>query len=504
MIPQATIDAFEGFDEIMNLTRSHIYHNHHNNPFTCSYLILDILRNHHNGANAIESYNPQCFQAVESEVDFSYLSLEDVIKGFYDIHFIKSEIKKSYMQNKSKPLHIKIQEIYDQPKWQGKLFKAMRPHITFTQVPIFYEFITFIQTSISETLLDRYGIELPDQDVLEKDLIQLYLQTRKEKSAILPSIEEFIQQLTVNDILYIVNFAHGGVNVKNPRTGELYKKPETVLIPDTMDFYRIMASEYGAVAATARREVDEFISKIKNFLKIQPKYTHKNNIKYLERVLATLLKKTNEFMNNSKKRGILGATAQNKEMYDATTAHVHYFKEKEVIFKEHSIYLFKDDLIDGVYVVTPQITINLLDYIDIKITNGVIRFNLSDIIKLIQHIKYVLFIDLSCSSSYGTNQEIKDFKALAENTEGPSITRHIEERFNLSPFESRTPDAPKRTHLSLNRARSNRANRSKRSKRFSSLSLTRYKRPELPKLKSKPKTKKSLPHVTQIARVMNI
>jgi hypothetical protein len=39
MIPEATINAFTEFDEIMILTRTHIYHNHYNHPFMCSYVI---------------------------------------------------------------------------------------------------------------------------------------------------------------------------------------------------------------------------------------------------------------------------------------------------------------------------------------------------------------------------------------------------------------------------------------------------------------------------------
>jgi hypothetical protein len=280
-----------------------------------------------------------------------------------------------------------------------------------------------------------------------------------------------------------------------------------VHIPETMNFYRIMSSEYGSVSCTKDVELYAYIGKIQNFLKMQPKYTHKNNTKYIERVIATLLKKTKDFMNDKKKHGI-AATLQEKKKYNSSTAHVHLFNNNDIIFKEHNLYLFNDKKEYGIYAIHPQITVNLLDYIDIKIgSHGEIIFNLSDIINLILHIKYVLFIDLSCSSSNGTNQEINIFKTLAENMEGPSITQRIEENLDLSPFESRSPipESRLKKHLSLNRSRSKKS-KSKRSRQFSSLSLTRYKRPVLSKVKPKPK--KSTPNVgytaSGFARSMNI
>ena len=62
--------------------------------------------------------------------------------------------------------------------------------------------------------------------------------------------------------------------------------------------------------------------------------------------------------------------------------------------KNYYVYLTDDDdSIDEICVGNPEFNVNLLHYIDFKIKNGVIEFNLEDIIKVIKHLKYVLFID---------------------------------------------------------------------------------------------------------------
>ena len=151
------------------------------------------------------------------------------------------------------------------------------------------------------------------------------------------------------------------------------------------------------------------------------------------------------------------------------------------------MYLYDNDLYHGITVVHPQLQVNLVDYIDVKIDNrGIVTFNLSDIMELIKHVKYVLFIDLSCSSTSRnvTNNEIAQYKSLARRIEGPSITKRIETDLDLTPFNespgmypinenprTRSHSRSKIRHLSLNRSTSKRS----RSKLFSSLSLTRYK-----------------------------
>jgi hypothetical protein len=143
----------------------------------------------------------------------------------------------------------------------------------------------------------------------------------------------------------------------------------------------------------------------------------------------------------------VNASEKEKNRYQTSKAHVHFFKKSKIIFKEHSVYLYKNDMIDAIHVANPKININLLDYIDIRIEHGIIRFNLADIIELIKSVKYVLFIDLSCSSSKKnvTNNEIYRFKSLAKRIEGPSITNKIALHVNASPYN----ESPETKHLSL-------------------------------------------------------
>ena len=74
---------------------------------------------------------------------------------------------------------------------------------------------------------------------------------------------------------------------------------------------------------------------------------------------------------------------------------------------------------------------------------------MEDIIKVIKHIKYVLFIDLSCSNGNVTNKESNDFKSLAKRIEGPSITKQMEMHLNLSPYnENRELNKSKKSNKS--------------------------------------------------------
>jgi hypothetical protein len=78
------------------------------------------------------------------------------------------------------------------------------------------------------------GFILPSIEDLKRDLIETYKEVRLEKRQHLPEISE----LLVNDTLYIINNVHGGIN--NLRT------PAIIDIPDTMNFYRILTSDYGS------------------------------------------------------------------------------------------------------------------------------------------------------------------------------------------------------------------------------------------------------------------
>jgi hypothetical protein len=304
---------------------------------------------------------------------------------------------------------------------------------------------------------------------IKKKLIDLYVKTIHAQRPFLPPIE----QLTINDTLYLVNFIHGGVNIKNEITYTNEHPPQTLTIPSTLNFYRIMASEYGTVACNSYIESSKYMSIINNFLKIQRKNTHRNNTKIIKRMIATLLKKIRDAMND-KKDGIHDATKENQIRFDKADAHVHYLKESKMISKKHCIYLTRNDSLDEINIGTPDFDMNLLHYIDFKINNDVIEFDSADIMKVIQHLKYVLFIDLSCSSGYGTNKELNNFRSLAKRIEGPSITKQMEMHLNLSPYDQNQSN------------QSNQSKKLKKTKKRRHSSLTKTK-----KSKKSKKTKKS-------------
>jgi hypothetical protein len=288
----------------------------------------------------------------------------------------------------------------------------------------------------------------------------LYLETREDKKVFLPSIE----QLTVNDTLYLVSFVHGGVNIKN-HEGTIVQNNtvQTVDIPETMNFYRLMASDYGALACTLPREVNRYLTDINHYLTIKRKNTHRNNIKTIEHIISKGFKKTKVYMKLRKMTRHINATEKEKNRYETTKAHVHFFKKSKMIFKEHYVYLYRNDQIDTIHVANPQINVNLLDYLDVTIEVGVIRFNLADVIKLIESVKYVLFVDLTCSSTTKevTNNETNRFKSLAKRIEGPSITEKMVLHVNASPYN----ESPETKHLSLTKSKKSRSTRARSANR---------------------------------------
>jgi hypothetical protein len=129
--------------------------------------------------------------------------------------------------------------------------------------------------------------------------------------------------------------------------------------------------------------------------------------------------------------------ATNKR-YRNSNLHVHRFLEdstnRKIIHKEYQINLNKKEKDYGVFVITPLYpNIDLMDYIDINISDTLISFNTTTIFNLIKDIKYVLYLDFTCS---GVRQIIAEyfkplsgmnrFKQNAEIIEGKSITNNIE------------------------------------------------------------------------------
>jgi len=442
MIPTENIRICNDYHQKLSRIHTHIHDIHNEvNPFCCDNIILLLLKKYgvvtaiHSYSEAIHTFKPRGFE----KSDFTSLLLPDFIKGYYDIISIKLKIMRSTPQ----PV---IEHVFTSSIWYSNLFRAIHSDLNFDHMP-FYQSITSLHTQIYN-FLDSIGLKIPAPNFLKKDLIASYLETREDKKIFLPTIE----QLTVNDTLYLVNFVHGGVNIKNDE-GRIVQNNtvQTVDIPDTMNFYRLMASDYGSFACTLPREVYRYISNKNNFLTIKRKNTHRNNIKTIENIISKGLKKTKAYMGIRKMTRTMAATEKQKNRYETSKAHIHFFKKSKMIFKEHYVYLYRIDNIDAIHVANPQIDINLLDYLDVTIEDGVIRFNLADVIKLIESVKYVLFVDLSCSSTTRevTNNETNRFKSLAKRIEGPSITDKMALHVNASLYN----ESPETKHLSLNKSK---------------------------------------------------
>jgi hypothetical protein len=333
-------------------------------------------------------------------------------------------------------------------------------------------------------IMHSYGFELPTMEQITKDLTDYYVVTRIEKRQYLPSIEE-LKEFEINDTTYLINYVHGGVD-----------EEETIDIPENMDLFRVLASEFGSLACTRLDELANYIKKINNFLNYLPKNTHRNNIKMIKRIIATLLKKTKDFMVG-KRQSLFQGTERDRLRYIGSQPHVNHFKGSPMIVKQHTVYLNKTDPYSGIILVNPRWTLNLLDYIDVEVINGCMQFNTSQIMDLIKS-KYVLFIDLSCSSSVkanATNANLNHLKKRAKEIEGPSITKELENYLDLSPF---------------NKSRSVKSVRSIKHKVLSRQSISKSRMSRKPRSlqnKSRSRRYKSLTksrEILKIPRVMNL
>jgi hypothetical protein len=273
------------------------------------------------------------------------------------------------------------------------------------------------------------GFNLPSIENLKRDLIEKYKEVRLEKRQHLPEISE----LLVNDTLYIINNVHGGI--ANLRT------PATIDIPDTMNFYRILSSDYGSCGITITENITEYMKKIRKNLKNSYKNTDKNNIKRIKTIISLLIKETKSQMNFYKTvvNGRTNVTVKIRNRYKKSTHHVHDFKYKKLIAKILSINLNVNDNVDCIYAIHNTMEINLMDYLDVIEHKGYLFFSLKQLFDLIKDVKYVLFLDMSCSGAEGNlnnNVILNNFKAKAQEMEGPSITNNITNYVNTSPYNT--------------------------------------------------------------------
>jgi len=370
--------------------------------------------------DSIHLYNPQTFGSKfvldGMTLNCNDLQIDDIIIGYYSL---------LYIHNFSDDLPL-IGEIY---KYQnGKLFTLLKQQVdlSFGHSKIFSN-IKYTIDKI-KSLFKKSGFILPSIKKLKVELIETYTEVRLEKREYLPHISE----LLINDTLYIVNNVHGGIVNMH--------KPDIIDIPDTMDFYRIMTSDYGSCSIGNIFHRMEYIQEIQKFIKIPYKNTDKNNKKRIKTIISVLIKKIKPQMNFTKSQvnHRTNISAKFKNLYKKSDHHAHDFTSNKIIDKTLQVNLNVNDGANSVSVVHPM-EINLIDYLDVIEDKGILFFNLKQIMDLIKDVKYVFFLDMSCSWSaegISNNDILNNFKAKAQEIEGPSITNNITNYVNTSPYNT--------------------------------------------------------------------
>ena len=362
---------------------------------------------------------------------FKSITLKDLIIGYFNIKLILSMYKKDK--------DVDIKNFFKGP--DAKILKKIK-----TLSSNEHDISTFEhQKEYITSIFKKYGFPIVKD--IYKSMIKSFMKLRKKKIEFLPPIKS----LLVHDTLFLINRIHSDVEmeINNDNVTNLDK----VQIPESMNFYRIMASEYGSASCSEEPEVDKFISKIQKYILLNSprKNTEKNNIKFIKRISRKLLKKTENFMRDYTKK-LLNSAANFSPLipqviqFTKAVPHVHFFKNSNFINKEHAIELYDGQYtLDKISVVNDYLdfdeeySINLVDYLKLFDSgDGRLTFNTSDIIELLENegIKFVLYIDMSCSGFGDINtNNISPLKRRAKEIEGNSITSKIRNYVN-SPYEN--------------------------------------------------------------------
>jgi len=371
--------------------------------------------------NVIPFYNEDfTFEIKDIIINCRKLTIDDIIEGYYSTTFMLN----THLESEH---FIKKILIYQNCRLFQSLIPQLNLDLSIDKNKLFF-FNTFRQIHKTiYSLFSKNGCLLPSPRKFKELLIEKYQEIRLEKRKYLPKIKD----LLINDTIYIINHVHGGIKKLN--------NPDKILIPPTMNFYRVIASDYGACVFVNLENRFEYIQKIKEMIEKPYKNTDRNNKKKIKTIMSTLIKTTKIHMNTYKGliNGRPNITLKSGVRYKRSKGHVHHFSSKELIDKSLQINLNVNDAYTSIEIVHPTMKINLLDYIDVLNDNGFLNFELNQIIDLIKNVKYVLFIDLSCSGAWdnlNNNVILNQFKENAQQIEGNSITNHIKSYVNTSPY----------------------------------------------------------------------
>jgi len=281
-------------------------------------------------------------------------------------------------------------------------------------------------------------------------LIDLYKEKRIEIKKYLPKIKD----LLVDGILFVIVNVHGGIDIDRSTTytGRLKKfllesygigSVDYIQIPKSMILFKAMSSEYGSSSCMLKydrlySQHSEIINAIhKNIRDRTHKGTRRNNIKFMKKTM----KEINTIMNNDmeKRKSNKNHEISTNVRYLSSKSHIHsYMNDGKLVKKIYEISLKNDDVFDNITVVSNKYyKVDLVHYINVAIFNNYISIDMQNIFDLFKRIKYVFFVDESCSEASSNLNFVQNIvKHKAEQLEGKSITKNIENYNNISPYNT--------------------------------------------------------------------
>jgi hypothetical protein len=276
------------------------------------------------------------------------------------------------------------------------------------------------------------GIPTTIVDKKIEDLLVLYKSKDIEIKQYLPDIKD----LTENGILYVILTLHGVIS----------NIPKSINIPKSTVFFKAMTSDYAAkscdlydtsMKSSLHYRMKSIISQ--NINSRKNKGTRRNNIKFMKKTMKTVLNEINTDMENGK---TLKSNIKDLR-YLISKGHVHYYENGgKIVEKLYQIQLNSRDDYDKIHVVNNKYSnLNLLDYIYLDVPTTLqkpyININMKDVFDLFKGIKYVFFVDQSCSSTSNEDEFIANrAQTVAEELEGTSYTNNIKNYENNSPYNT--------------------------------------------------------------------
>lgn len=288
------------------------------------------------------------------------------------------------------------------------------------------------ENSIMHSQYKKLGLPLTKVNKNVEDLLGLYKRKHDEIKQYLPKIKD----LTENGILFVILTLHGVVpNI-----------PKSIKIPKSTVFLKAMTSDYGAISCdifdTSLKHSLHYRMKsiiTQNINSRKDKGTRRNNIKFMKKTMKTVLNEINTDIHNSKTL----KTNIKDLRYLISKGHVHYYEHGgKIVEKIYQIQFNAKDDYDKIHIVNNKYpNLNLLDYINLDVpttlTKPYTNIDMKDVFKLFKGIKYVFFVDQSCSLTSNNNEFIANrAQTIAEELEGKSFTNKIKNYENISPYNT--------------------------------------------------------------------